>query len=93
MRNCYLIKRSHVYPVYDSEYSTHLGVVKQWLDRLQNLVYVGRPGRFKYTNQDHSLEMGIVASRIILEGRKYDMETIGAENEYFEKGPIYEKRI
>jgi UDP-galactopyranose mutase len=82
-----------VYPVYDSTYSEHLGVVKQWLDRLQNLVYVGRPGRFKYTNQDHSLEMGIVASRIILEGRKYDMETIGAENEYFEKGPIYEKRF
>jgi len=93
VRNCYLIKRPHVYPVYDTTYSEHLGVVKQWLDRLQNLVYVGRPGRFKYTNQDHSLEMGIVASRIILEGRKYDMETIGAENEYFEKGPIYEKRI
>jgi protoporphyrinogen oxidase len=93
VRNCYLMKRPHVYPVYDTGYRRHLDVIKAWLDRLQNLIYVGRPGRFKYTNQDHSLEMGIVASRIILEGRKYDMEPIGSENEYFEKGVIYEKRI
>ncbi|MBX3463506.1 MAG: FAD-dependent oxidoreductase [Planctomycetes bacterium] len=93
VRGCHLMKRSHVYPVYDSEYRRRLDVVKAWLDRLQNLIYVGRPGRFKYTNQDHSLEMGIVASRIILEGRQYDMEPIGAENEYFEKGVIYEKRL
>ena len=57
------------------------------------MVLVGRPGRFRYTNQDHSLEMGIIASRMVLEGRRYDMDTVGAENEYFEKGPIYEKRI
>lgn len=93
VRNVYLLKRSHVYPVYDSHYDQRLGLIKKYLDGIENLVYVGRPGRFKYTNQDHSLEMGIVASRIILEGRPYDMETIGSENEYFEKGPIYEKRI
>lgn len=93
VRNCYLMKRPHVYPVYDTEYRRHLDVIKTWLDTLKNLIYVGRPGRFKYTNQDHSLEMGIVASRIILEGRTYDMEPIGAENEYFEKGVIYEKRL
>jgi protoporphyrinogen oxidase len=93
VRECYLMKRPHVYPVYDSTYRQHLDLIKAWLDKLENLIYVGRPGRFKYTNQDHSLEMGIVASRIILEGRKYDMEPIGSENEYFEKGVIYEKRI
>lgn len=93
LRNAYLMKRSHVYPVYDMSYPERLGVVKKYLDGFENLIYLGRPGRFKYTNQDHSLEMGIVASRIILEGRPYDMERIGAENEYFEKGPIYEKRL
>ena len=75
------------------EYKDRLDQVKAWLETLENLTYVGRPGRFRYTNQDHSLEMGILASRTILEGRKYDLDTIGAENEYFEKGPIYEKRI
>ncbi|MCR9247025.1 MAG: FAD-dependent oxidoreductase [bacterium] len=89
----HLIKRPCVYPVYDLEYDVRLGKVRDWLDGIENLIYVGRPGRFRYTNQDHSLEMGILASRMILEGRKYDLDTIGSENEYFEKGPIYEKRI
>jgi len=57
------------------------------------LIYLGRPGRFRYTNQDHSLEMGITACQMIVEGRKYDLDAIGSENEYFEKGPVYEKRI
>ena len=93
IRQSYLMRRSHVYPVYDTEYKERVETIRAWLDRLENLIYVGRPGRFRYTNQDHSLEMGIIASRIILEGRRYDMDTVGAENEYFEKGPIYEKRI
>lgn len=93
VRRSYLWKRRFVYPVYDLQYKDRLGVVQRWLDTLQNLTYVGRPGRFRYTNQDHSLEMGIVAARMILEGRKYDLDAIGSENEYFEKGPIYEKRI
>jgi protoporphyrinogen oxidase len=93
VRKAYLWKRSHVYPVYDSAYKSRLATIASWLERLENLVYIGRPGRFRYTNQDHSLEMGIIASRIVLEGRKYDMDTVGSENEYFEKGPIYEKRI
>lgn len=93
IRQAYLMKRSHVYPVYDTGYKQNVDCIRAWLDQLENLIYVGRPGRFRYTNQDHSLEMGIIASRMILEGKRYDMDTVGAENEYFEKGPIYEKRI
>jgi protoporphyrinogen oxidase len=93
VRQAYLMKRQHVYPVYDAEYKGRLATIQAWLEQFENLVYIGRPGRFRYTNQDHSLEMGIIASRILLEGRKYDMDTVGSENEYFEKGPIYEKRI
>ena len=43
------------------------------------------PGRFRYTNQDHSLEMGIMASKRILEGYEYDYDAVGLENEYFER--------
>jgi len=93
IRQSYLWKRSHVYPVYDTSYKGNVETIRAYLDQLENLIYVGRPGRFRYTNQDHSLEMGIIASRMILEGKRYDMDTVGAENEYFEKGPIYEKRI
>jgi protoporphyrinogen oxidase len=93
IRQSYLMKRSHVYPVYDTSYKANVEKIRDYLDSIENLIYIGRPGRFRYTNQDHSLEMGIIASRMILEGRRYDMDTVGAENEYFEKGPIYEKRI
>lgn len=80
------LKARHVYPVYDQEYKKHLAVVKSYLDKFSNLLYIGRPGRFKYTNQDHSLEMGILAARSIIENRHLDIEDVGAENEYFEKG-------
>ena len=47
---------------------------------------VGRPGRFRYTNQDHSLEMGILAARSILDKRRHNIEDVGKEQEYFERG-------
>ncbi len=93
VRNAYLGRRRFVYPVYDMTYTHNLDVIKAYLDGIENLHFVGRPGRFKYTNQDHSLEMGIMACRSLLEGRRYDLDKIGAENEYFEKGRVYEKRI
>ena len=93
LRESYVFKRSHVYPVYDMEYPGNLETIKTYLNKLQNLYYVGRPGRFKYTNQDHSLEMGIVAGQSLMEGKQSDLDSIGAESEYFESGRIYEKRI
>jgi hypothetical protein len=75
------------------DYPANLEVIKRYLNQLANLHYIGRPGRFKYTNQDHSLEMGIVTARSIIDGKHYDMDEIGAANEYFEEGRIYEKRI
>ena len=56
------------------------------LDRFANLYYIGRPGRFKYTNQDHSLEMGMLAAWSVVEGKRRDIEAVGSETEYFEKG-------
>lgn len=93
LRQSYVFKRRYVYPIYDMDYPGNLDIIKEYLDKLKNLYYVGRPGRFKYTNQDHSLEMGIIAGQSLLEGRRPDLDSIGAENEYFESGRIYEKRV
>lgn len=82
----YHIKAANNYPVYDIGYEQRLQAVKEYLDTFENLLYIGRPGRFRYTNQDHSLEMGILAARTIMEGKKYDFDEVGAENEYFERG-------
>lgn len=88
VRNFYLIKKKSVYPIYDLHYMKNLEIVKKYLDQFENFFYIGRPGRFKYTNQDHSLEMGILAAQNILEGKRLDVENVGAEKEYFEKGTV-----
>lgn len=91
VRQHYVFKKKFVYPIYDSTYQENVTVVKEYLDAFKNLTYVGRPGRFFYTNQDHSLEMGIVTAKSIVEGKQIDLDTIGAEHEYFESGSLDEK--
>ena len=86
VRNYYLFKQKKVYPIYDLNYKEYIGVIKNYLDQFENLFYIGRPGRFRYTNQDHSLEMGFLAAKSIIDGQKYNLDQIGAEEEYLEKG-------
>jgi protoporphyrinogen oxidase len=88
VRKYYQIKRPYVYPVYDLAYPEHLKIIKAYLDTLENLYYIGRPGRFKYNNQDHSLEMGIAAAKGILAHARPNFDHIGAESEYFEEGEL-----
>lgn len=91
VRHYYVLRQRNVYPIYDMEYEENLTVIKKYLDHFKNLFYIGRPGRFQYTNQDHSIEMGIMAARGICEEKKYDLDAIGTENEYFEKEHIAKK--
>jgi protoporphyrinogen oxidase len=85
IQNSYLMKKRNIYPVYDLFYEEKVKNVKDFLDSVPNLFAIGRPGRFRYNNQDHSLEMGIVAAKSIIENKRYDIETIGSDKEYYEK--------
>src|SRR3989338_4517145 len=91
VRRYYLIKRRNVYPIYNLDYQKNLKIIKDYLDKFTNLYYIGRPGRFLYNNQDHSLEMGILTAQSILQNKKPNFEQIENENEYFEKGLIKSK--
>ena len=91
--NSYKLSNRNVYPIYDLDFNKNLNIVKKYLDSIENLQYIGRPGRFKYNNQDHSLEMGILAARTIIDHKKYDIESVGSEVEYFEKGYIKDKKL
>jgi protoporphyrinogen oxidase len=84
--NAFVHREKYAYPVYDLQYKEHLGVITAYLRRLVNLFCVGRSGMFRYNNQDHALEMGIMAAHSIIENKRYDIDTIGEEQEYFEKG-------
>jgi len=92
VRNVYHIKQKNVYPVYDLNYQIHLQKIKNYLDGFENLFYIGRPGRFRYNNQDHSLEMGMLAAKCIIDGKRYDIESVGNEEEYYEKGSVPNKK-
>lgn len=83
-------KAAHVYPLYDLHYEERLNTILGWLDGFENFYAVGRPGRFRYTNQDHSLEMGIIAAQCVIEGRRRPIDV--QDDEYFEKGYAPEKK-
>ncbi|MDO8656997.1 MAG: FAD-dependent oxidoreductase, partial [Nanoarchaeota archaeon] len=86
VRNFYQFKEKNVYPIYDIHYKEYLGGIKEYLDNFENLYYIGRPGRFRYNNQDHSLEMGILAAKSIIDDHHYDIEEVGNEKIYYERG-------
>lgn len=86
--NYHILKNKFVYPIYDLDYQKNLDIISEYLNKFKNLFWIGRPGRFKYNNQDHSLEMGIEAARSIISKNKIDIDKIGSEKEYFEEGEI-----
>jgi protoporphyrinogen oxidase len=86
VRQHYVYRAEGIYPIYDLDYRAPLRVIQDWLDQLENLHYIGRPGRFRYNNQDHSLEMGLLAAQGILEGRRVDLDAVGAGLDYYESG-------
>jgi protoporphyrinogen oxidase len=89
VRAYYRIAKKNVYPIYDLAYKEYLNVIKNYLSKIENLFFIGRPGRFRYNNQDHSLEMGILAAKSIIDGKVYDIESVGEEKEYQEAGKVY----
>jgi protoporphyrinogen oxidase len=82
-------REKYAYPVYDLRYKENTGKVKDYLGQFRNLQLIGRSGSFRYNNQDHAMEMGILAARSLIEGKQYfDLEQVGAEQAYFERGYV-----
>lgn len=72
------------YPVYDSTYREHLGIVRGYLDAFENLQTVGRNGMHKYNNQDHSMMTALLAARNIM-GESHDVWAVNSDMEYQEE--------
>ena len=83
--NVYYLKQLYAYPVYDLNYKNHVKKALSFLDSFENYYAIGRPGRFRYTNQDHSIEMGLLAAKSILEGSRMDIDSVGGGKEYYEQ--------
>lgn len=79
-----VVRMPKAYPVYDSVYRGHLGVIRDFIDPIENLHTVGRNGMHKYNNQDHSMltAMMTVAN---MNGATFDTWEVNTDFEYHEE--------
>ena len=84
--NCHIEKLHRCYPVYETGYAANVEVIKNYLDTIKNLRVIGRYGSFKYNNQDHSILMGLLAAKEILQGTDENLWEINTDSEYQESG-------
>jgi protoporphyrinogen oxidase len=80
-----VVRMPRAYPVYDGEYETHLRVLRDWLDRFENLHTVGRNGQHRYNNQDHSMLAGLLAARTVAGAPELDLWSINEEQSFHEE--------
>ena len=80
-----LIKMPKAYPAYFGTYE-QLPIVREHLDRIENLFLTGRNGMHKYNNQDHSMLSAMAAVENIVNGRvdKRNIWEINTEEAYHE---------
>ncbi len=90
--DAHVIYNEKAYPSWDIYFRKRLTKINTYLAQFPNVYTVGRNGRFRYNNQDHSIETGLLAAKSIIEEQNYDLEAAGAELEYFESGKLYQKK-
>jgi protoporphyrinogen oxidase len=73
------------YPIYDSEYSDHLLMVREFVDGLENVQTIGRNGLHRYNNQDHAMLTGMLAVRNLVLGEQNDLWSVNTDQEYHEE--------
>ena len=85
LRDGTVVRMPKAYPVYDSDYQSHLEVLRSFVEvELPNLQIMGRNGMHRYNNQDHAMLTGILAARNALGHGSYDLCKINADAEYLE---------
>ena len=82
----YVVRMPKAYPVYDETYRANVEVLKGWLgEHAPNVHPVGRNGKHKYTNQDHSMYTAMLTVENLL-GASHDIWDVNVEEEYHEEG-------
>ena len=81
-----VLRQPKAYPGYFGAYS-HFGVVRDYLNTLENLFPVGRNGMHRYNNQDHSMLAAMTAVDNIIAGTtdKTNLWAINTEEDYHEE--------
>ncbi len=82
----HVVRVPKTYPAYFGTYE-RFGVVREFLDGMENLFLIGRNGMHKYNNQDHSMLTAMAAVENIVRGvtTKENLWAINTEMEYHEE--------
>jgi protoporphyrinogen oxidase len=81
----FAVRVHKAYPMYDAEYAERVATIRAWLDRIPNLIQVGRNGLHRYNNSDHSMLTAMRAVDNILLGAGHDIWAVNAESAYHEE--------
>lgn len=85
----HVLRLPRAYPVYRRGYRACVDVIRSALDRVRNLQLIGRPGAFKYNNQDHSILMGLLAAENVLHGARHNLWRVNSDfDSYQESGKV-----
>jgi protoporphyrinogen oxidase len=84
----YVIRQRKAYPVYDSDYASHVDTIRKWTaSTLPGLHLIGRNGMHKYNNQDHAIMTAMLTVENILAGEElFDPWEVNEDAEYHESG-------
>ena len=78
------IRVPKAYPAYFGTYA-RWETIRQYLDRFDNLLCIGRNGQHRYNNMDHSMLTGLKAVEVMNgSARKEELWNINAEETYHE---------
>lgn len=81
-----VIRMRKTYPAYFGTYN-NFNIIREYIDRYENLFLIGRNGMHKYNNQDHSMLTAITAVENIINNRKDkgNIWSVNTEQQYHEK--------
>ncbi len=80
-----VIRINKCYPLYESHDKKNLEPVEKYLDDIKNLNVIGRYDTFKYSNQDHSIYMGILAVENISENKNHYLWGVNTDYEDYQE--------
>ena len=81
-----VLRMEKAYPAYFGTYE-RFSVIREFVDRYQNLFLVGRNGMHHYNNQDHSMLTAMMAVENIIAGKtdKDNLWEVNTEMDYHEE--------
>ena len=79
VEDSHVVRVPKTYPAYFGSYD-RFDVIRNFVDRFENLFLVGRNGMHKYNNQDHSMLTAMTAVENIVNGVTYQGQYLGDQH-------------